>query len=326
MPTAPCAIWGTPAEQLEKAGDFEVFDSPRAGGKYWISGTGTAQLISFNDNARRLLTTWLCEQRRAGVELPKIQSDVLDLVKSRRPLQIMTRVTAALRTFGERIAQLGDKLNLQGINDATTLQFLAETESKNIGEFAEILRMLKQRGYLEADFFGGSVGDFSATARPTAAGWAEIDKLSRPLSDSSQAFIAMWFHESTNDAYVKGIAPAISATGYRPIRIDKKEHNNKIDDEIIAEIRRSRFLVADFTCEPKNVRGGVYYEAGFAQGLGIPVIWLCKDTSIEELHFDTRQYAHIVWKTPADLLTQLKNRIGATVGDGPLPKSGRELA
>ena len=91
MPTAPCAIWGTPAEQLEKAGDFEVFDSPRAGGKYWISGTAAAKLISFNDNAKRLLTTWLCEQRRAGVEVPKIQVNVLDLVKSRKPLQVMAR-------------------------------------------------------------------------------------------------------------------------------------------------------------------------------------------------------------------------------------------
>lgn len=130
----------------------------------------------------------------------------------------------------------------------------------------------------------------------------------------------MWFSEVTNDAYVKGIAPALVSSGYKPMRIDKKEHNNKIDDEIVAEIRRSRFIVADFTCEPKNVRGGVYFEAGFAFGLGIPVVWTCKDTSINDLHFDTRQYAHIVWKDTADLYAQLKNRVGATVGDGPLPK------
>ena len=94
----------------------------------------------------------------------------------------------------------------------------------------------------------------------------------------------MWFNEATSEAYAGGIEPALSATGYKAVRIDKKEHNNKIDDEIIAEIRRSRFLIADFTCEPKNVRGGVYYEAGFAQGLGIPVIWTCKDTSLADLH------------------------------------------
>lgn len=157
--------------------------------------------------------------------------------------------------------------------------------------------------------------------RPTARGWQELDNLKRPRSDSSQAFVAMWFNDLTNDAYIHGIEPALQTAGYKSVRIDKKEHNNKIDDEIISEIRRSRFLIADFTCEPNNVRGGVYYEAGFAQGLGIPVIWTCKDTSLDDLHFDTRQYSHIVWQNPQDLFTQLKNRIGATIGDGPLPKA-----
>ncbi len=136
----------------------------------------------------------------------------------------------------------------------------------------------------------------------------------------------MWFNNVTDDAYVNGFARAVTVTGYKPIRIDKKEHNNKIDDEVIAEIRRSRFLIADFTCEAGKVRGGVYYEAGFAQGLGIPVIWTCKDTSISDLHFDTRQYAHIVWKDPDDLFAQLKNRIGATIGDGPLLTSQSKLS
>ena len=59
----------------------------------------------------------------------------------------------------------------------------------------------------------------------------------------------MWFNTSMNDAYEEGIALAIEDAGYKPVRIDRKDHNNKIDDEIIAEIRRSRFLVADFTAD-----------------------------------------------------------------------------
>jgi hypothetical protein len=90
-----------------------------------------------------------------------------------------------------------------------------------------------------------------------------------------------------------------------------------VDDEILSEIRRSRFLVADFTCEPGKVRGGVYFEAGFAMGLNIPIIWTCRDGSLKDLHFDTRQYPHIVWKDSADLYSRLKAWIGALVGDGP---------
>ena len=65
------------------------------------------------------------------------------------------------------------------------------------------------------------------------------------------------------------IDKAILNSGYQPIRIDKHEHANRIDDEIIALIRQSKFVVADFTGQ----RGGVYFESGFALGLGLPVIW-----------------------------------------------------
>jgi DNA-binding PadR family transcriptional regulator len=218
--------------------------------------------------------------------------------------------------LGLHITQLGDSLALGEDSDPDTLRLLAETESKSIQELLQLLHMLEDSGFLKGSFYMGG----QARVQPTVRGWQELDNLKRPRTDSAQAFVAMWFNELTSEAYTNGIEPALNTTGYKAIRIDKKEHNNKIDDEIIAEIRRSRFLIADFTCERKNVRGGVYYEAGFAQGLGIPVIWTCRETSLADLHFDTRQYSHIVWKTPEDLFSQLKNRIGATVGDGPLPK------
>ena len=131
----------------------------------------------------------------------------------------------------------------------------------------------------------------------------------------------MWFHESTDEAFERGIKPAVEDTGYRPLRIDQKEHLNKIDDEIIAELRRSRFLVADFTHGSDGARGGVYYEAGFAHGLDLPVIFACKDDAVETLHFDTEHYNHIVWSTPEELREKLKNRILAVIGEGPETQS-----
>jgi len=311
-----CPIWGTPAQSIEKGKDYEVLDSPRAGGKYWISGSALGQIIPLNDNARMLLTTWLCEQRLAGADIPKIQLNVLDLLKSRRRLSVPKRLTAGLSFVGRNVHDLGASITIGGDNHET-LKFFAETESRNLSETSALLTMLRDQGLVQGAFSASGI----INARPSVAGWYELERLDRPQADSSQAFVAMWFNEATNDAYINAIAPALSAMGYKPVRIDKKEHNNKIDDEIIAEIRKSRFLVADFTCETGKARGGVYYEAGFAQGLGIPVIWTCKDSSINDLHFDTRQYAHIVWKDQADLYAQLKNRIGATVGEGPLPKA-----
>jgi nucleoside 2-deoxyribosyltransferase len=77
---------------------------------------------------------------------------------------------------------------------------------------------------------------------------------------------------------------------------------------MIAEIRGAEFVIADFTGD----RSGVYYEAGFARGLGRPVIHCCKE-DVDKLHFDTRVINPIVWSDAADRREKLKNRIKTTM-------------
>jgi len=93
-----------------------------------------------------------------------------------------------------------------------------------------------------------------------------------------------------------------------------------IDDEIIATIRRSKFLVSDFTGQ----RGGVYFESGFALGFGLRVIWTCRADELSAVHFDNRQYNFLVWEREklSDLAKRLQNRIEATIGRGPLSVGG----
>ena len=76
----------------------------------------------------------------------------------------------------------------------------------------------------------------------------------RRESMSSIGFCAMWFSPEVLPLWTQVIEPATRAAGYEPLRIDAKQHNGKIDDEIMASIRASRFVVSDFT----GNRGGVY--------------------------------------------------------------------
>jgi nucleoside 2-deoxyribosyltransferase len=122
----------------------------------------------------------------------------------------------------------------------------------------------------------------------------------------------MAFRNEVPGLWDEAIKPAIEDAGYKAIRIDKIEHNRSISDEIIALIRGSRFVVADFTHQNQ----GVYFEAGFAYGLGRNVIWMCSESNKDELHFDTRQYAHIMYKDINDAKLKLKNRIEAIEGHG----------
>jgi nucleoside 2-deoxyribosyltransferase len=114
-----------------------------------------------------------------------------------------------------------------------------------------------------------------------------------------------------DSAFRDGILTLEKETGFRMVRIDEEEFNDKICDHIVAEIRQSRFVIADVT----GHRHAVYFEAGYAMGLRLPVIWTCREDAMEETgrQFDTRQYNHIVWTHPDDLRNQLKDRILATI-------------
>lgn len=143
----------------------------------------------------------------------------------------------------------------------------------------------------------------------TPKGWAYIETLKQRKPNSKKAFVAMWFGDEMKKTCDDFIFPAIQEAGFDPIRIDNKEHNNDINDEIIGEIRSSRFIVADFT----GNRGGVYYEAGFANGLKIPVIHMCKKEELKKVHFDVNHRNIIDWKSGEELYERLLNRIKATI-------------
>jgi hypothetical protein len=141
----------------------------------------------------------------------------------------------------------------------------------------------------------------------TPSGWERVIRLESERPVSTAAFVAMWFDPSMKSAYDDGFYSALHDLGYDPIRVDREHYLGKIDDFIIASIRKSGLLVADFT----GMRTGVFFEAGVGLGLGTPVVWTCREDFVPELskHFDTRQYNHLAWKDPADLKVRLRTRI-----------------
>lgn len=150
--------------------------------------------------------------------------------------------------------------------------------------------------------------------------------------NSQQCFIAMWFAKETDKAYEaieravtgKPDAPKDSASygaAYKIMKINDKHHNKYIPSEIISEIKRSKFMIADLT----GYRGGVYYEAGYADGLGIPVILTCKEDWFDDLknennitvrngvHFDLRQKNILFWND--DNLDEFQRNLTARIGE-----------
>ena len=317
-----CPIWGTEASIKSNGRDGSFVDSPRAAGRYFISRTAERKLEHNEDERLRArLTSWLIEQRRFGEQCPKITGATIEEMERRRDLAVHERADRLLQYIHNKTPRIGvavDVVRASATTSATkvmcrVMETCAHSESINWGEVSFLLDYLKSQGWLK-DHPGSSENE---NVILTIEGYARLAELERTDTVSSKTFVAMWFDDSMEGAWENGIRPAIEDAGYEASRIDRKEHANKIDDEIIAEIRRSRFIVADFTHGDDGARAGVYYEAGFAHGLDIPVIFTCQKEVFENIHFDTRQYNHIVWEKPEELREKLANRIAAVIGDGP---------
>lgn len=317
-----CPIWGAPAySEARQTGD--LFNSPRAGGIFFRHSKveNITYYLKEDRDAQVKITDWIIENQNPDGDAPKLMHSVIEdeiLPRPRKSARqqcedLLTKLTSDYPRIGERII-----IDYYGETE-NQYEFLKFSHSIDGDDLIELLTELRDRGWVRQlngdDAWNRQIASFKITTdgREYAAGLTKN-------ADSKQGFVAMWFDNQVNDAYQKGILPVIEEAGFTARRIDELEHNDKICDLIIAEIRKSRFVVADFTCQKieesdlYNVRGGVYFEAGFAIGLGIPVIYTCRSDSADSLHFDTRQYNHIIWESIDDLKEKLRNRIAATIG------------
>ena len=299
-----------------------VMNSARAGGSYEVwEILVEAEVKHMTDPQRARLTTWLIDQRAQGNEMPSVTREIVAYAKGKRALSAHERASRLIKYMAYCSELVGHAVNISRfVGSPTAPDFhiealstmdmgaMAWSESISLREVGFLLSYLVARGWVS------DIGQDHYSV--TVDGYSEIADLELN-TDSSQAFVAMWFDGSMEGAYQDAIEPGIRDAGYNPLRIDRKDHINKIDDELISELRRSRFLVADFTHGPDGARGGVYYEAGFAHGLGLPVIFTCRQDCLGTLHFDTSHYNHLVWGDHAELRTILTNRILAVIGEGP---------
>ena len=319
-----CPIWGTPASVITLDDGNTFVNSPRVGGNYVISDDVRHDIANLDDHTRVHLTTWLLEQRRFGERCPRIANKTIDNIQYFKIAKASERADSLLRYLESRSQKLGEEIVFSttgAIYDKTPpdedyrtfLELLSHSRCIEGGELFFLLSYLDDRKLIS---FGG-VDNPPWRCSLTISGFSRLAELEATNSSSSRAFIAMWFDPTLNDAWENGFSVAVRQAGYVPIRIDKQEHIGKIDDEIIAEIRKARFVVADFTQGDKGARGGVYYEAGFAHGLNVPVIFTCKEDSINDVHLDTRQFNHIVWRNAEEIRIKLSTRIEAVIGEGP---------
>jgi hypothetical protein len=160
----------------------------------------------------------------------------------------------------------------------------------NSENFVWVLSHLADQGLITLDLTMGPQADVQVTF----AGWLRIEELTRQQVTTRKAFMAMKYGDGQLDAVFAGcFKPAVAEAGFDLHRLDEDPAAGLIDDRLRVEIRTSRFLVADLT----HANLGAYWESGFAEGIGRPVIYTCRRDYFEEhgTHFDTSHFQTVLW-------------------------------
>jgi len=243
----------------------------------------------------RKLSAWIREQNDQGKH-PELTDEGIEILQASIPdYKPSEKQIKLLKAIERRSAAPGDKVTLNLEEDFS----LAYADS--LREFNFYLQALTRRNLVEMP---------SDRVKITSDGWDYLDKHASDLEEKTQGFVAMSFSPEMKSMWEKAIKPAIQQAGYTACRVDEQPHNDNIIFKIMAEIKNSRFVVADVT----EQRNGVYFEAGYALGLGVPVIWSVRKDDAANVHFDTAQYNQIRWETPEELREGLFDYICAIIG------------
>jgi nucleoside 2-deoxyribosyltransferase len=136
---------------------------------------------------------------------------------------------------------------------------------------------------------GGKVG-----AMLTLEGWEKYEALHKRVAESRTAFMAMKFGDATLDKMLKDcFRPAVKRTGFELRILTDQQAAGLIDDQIRSGLLAARFVIADLT----HGNPGAYWEAGYAEGRGISVIYTCEEAvwKANKPHFDTNHLVTIIW-------------------------------
>ena len=168
--------------------------------------------------------------------------------------------------------------------------------AKSHAGFALLVDHLLSTGIVAGSHKTYLSGESVAQVALTFAGWDYYETLRLGGATYRKAFMAMKFGDSVLDDLLGSIfKPAAKRAGFDLYKLDDRPKAGLIDDRMRVEIRASDFIVADLTHD--NL--GAYWEAGFAEGLGKPVIYTCEGSKFEatRTHFDTNHHLTIVWDT-----------------------------
>jgi hypothetical protein len=307
--TKPCVICQSGAD-IDRENEWYKYQCPRCG--WFFISDNAVEIINEHHSKKNIrpvtfanISSWIRENQKTWIDTNQLDK----LLKLETPL-VNEKSEKILNALYKITDYPGKPITIKiDAKDINTLNLLADCWLFDCNELVYFLKHLSATRLIS--FESNSLS--SSTLNISPKGFLYIDEIHKKIN-SNLCFCAMWFDEQLNPVWKNAIKLAINQAGYDAKRIDKHPYNTGVVDEIIAMIKRSKFVVVDLT----GNRGGCYFEGGYAKALGLEVIFTCRSDKLEDIHFDVRHYNFLTWEEDKleNFKEQLRWRIESTLGRG----------
>jgi len=292
--------------KLEDYGQINIVICPNCG-NYIISKLTMNQCDYKSELNRAKISHWIrTNQSKTPVELKRERIE--DIIKNFSLPSPQEQADNLLLWLGDNYPIYGRDINIALEN----IIALAGTIDKD--GILLLFDYFTDKGFLLTYFEKSYRSDYEFVGQISFLGWERCYELQRTNKNSRLAFMAMKFNEEPlTTVYNSVMKKAVEQTGFTLRDLGENNEAGLIDAKLRVEIRRSKFLIADLT----HNNNGAYWEAGFAEGLGMPVIYVCEEEKFkaDKSHFDTNHHLTVLWKNDEEGLKKFADKLKATIRD-----------
>lgn len=272
--------------------------------------TRVGELSSKEKRDRALLSHRIRKENEAGNKRAVVSHELIDeIVRSGSSLPLPSeQAISIIRYVGERVLASGVPL------ERFDWDFHASIGAVSRLFALDIVKELFGRGILTGH--PRAVGVSGPTEIGLSlAGWEAFEAQRRGTLSGRYGFIALEFDDEILDPFLKDvIKPAVSQIGYDLRDARDIARSGLIDNIMREQIRDAAFVLVDLSHGNK----GAYWEAGYAEGLGKPVLYICEAKVFDDVgtHFDTNHSTTVKWSPDkpdefsADLVATLRRSLG----------------
>jgi hypothetical protein len=227
----------------------------------------------------------------AGGETPMVMSDWIEQPALARlalpsPGQQATNI---IRFVGDETSATGEELV------QFPMSFHASVGSPSRSVAMQLVAELRDRGLLRLMEVPGYQQEVQ-NVRLTLTGWSVYEDERSGKTAGSYGFLALEFGNAALDAFInEHVKPAAKGLGFDLQDMRDRARAGVIDNLMRIDIRDSAFVIAELSHD----NNGAYWEAGYAEGLGKPVLYICEKSKFEAVktHFDTSHSTTVLWDT-----------------------------